>query len=68
MNKLGVIWKKFRTFGMFMDSFRLLVDFFGFYRELFGAAYPVVFEDQVIHRLGYVWKTPRITHHKPFFL
>ena len=35
MNKLMVNWKKFRIFGMFMDSFRYLVDFFGFYRELF---------------------------------
>ncbi len=45
MNKLVVNWKKFRTFGLFMDSFRLLVNLFGFYRELVGAVFPVVLED-----------------------
>ena len=36
MNSLAVNWIKFRISGMFMDSSRFLVDFFGFYRELFG--------------------------------
>ena len=58
MNSLAVNLKKFRIIGMFMDSSRFLVDFFGFYRELFGAAYPVVFEDQRARPCALAISTP----------